>query len=190
MAERYMRTIEDMLSSFVGTRQKDWDKYIHLIMMAYRSSVHERTGISPCRMMFGHEINLPVDLVLGRPFQEKVNENAPIYVRDLENIVDKVHAFARSHMNMSSDVMKKTYDHKIHKKLHNSGDPVWYYQYQRKVGLNPKLLRPWHGPFVIIERLNDVMYRIKLSSKSKPKIVHYDKLKHYVDEYRPTWFTG
>jgi hypothetical protein len=71
-----------MLSSFVGTRQKDWDKYIHLIMMAYRSSVHERTGISPCRMMFGHEINLPVDLVLGRPFQEKVNENAPIYVRD------------------------------------------------------------------------------------------------------------
>jgi hypothetical protein len=30
--------------------------------------------------------------------------------RDLENIVDKVHAFARSHMNMYSDVMKKTYD--------------------------------------------------------------------------------
>jgi hypothetical protein len=61
-------------------------------------------------MMFGHEINLPVDLVLGRPFQEKVYENAPDYVRDLENIVDKVHVFARSHMNMSSDVMKKTYD--------------------------------------------------------------------------------
>jgi hypothetical protein len=190
MAERYMRTIEDMLSSFVGTRQNDWDKYIPLIMMAYRSSVHETTGVTPCRMMFGHEINLPVDLVLGRPFQEKVYENAPDYVRDLENIVDKVHAFARSHMNMSSDVMKKTYDHKIHQKLHNSGDPVWYYQYQRKVGLNPKLQKPWHGPFVVIERLNDVMYRIKLSPKSKPKVVHHDKLKPYVGENRPTWFTG
>ena len=77
---------------------------------------------------------------------------------------------------MSSDVMKKTYDHKIHQKLHNSGDPVWYYQYQRKVGLNSKLQRPWHGPFVVIERLNDVMYRIKLSPKSKPKVVHHDKL--------------
>jgi hypothetical protein len=93
-------------------------------------------------------------------------------------------------MNMSSDVMKKTYDHKIHQKLHNSGDPVWYYQYQRKVGLNPKLQKPWHGPFVVIERLNDVMYRIKLSSKSKPKVVHHDKLKPYVGENRPTWFTG
>jgi hypothetical protein len=27
-------------------------------MMAYRSSVHETTGVTPCRMMFGHEINL------------------------------------------------------------------------------------------------------------------------------------
>jgi hypothetical protein len=61
---------------------------------------------------------------------------------------------------MSSDVMKKTYCHKIHQKLHNPGDPVWYYQYQRKVSLNPKLQRPWHGPFVAIERLNDVMYCI------------------------------
>jgi hypothetical protein len=53
MAERYMRTIKDMLSSFVGTRQKDWDKYIPLIMMAYRLSVNETTGVTPCRMMFG-----------------------------------------------------------------------------------------------------------------------------------------
>jgi hypothetical protein len=67
---------------------------------------------------------------------------------------------------------------------------VWYYQYQRKVGLNPKLQRTWHGPFVGIERLNDVMYRIKLSPKSKPKVVHHDKLKPYVGENRPTWFTG
>ena len=155
-------------------------------MMAYRSSVHETMGVTPCRMMFGHEINLPVNLVLGRPFQEKVYENSPDYVDDLENMAVKVHAFACSHM--SSDVMKKTYYHKIHQKLHNPGDPVWYYQYQRKFGLNPKLQRPWHGPFVAIERLNDVMYCIKLSPRSQPKIVHHDKLKPYVGENRPTWF--
>jgi hypothetical protein len=159
-------------------------------MMAYRLSVHETTGVTPCRMMFGHEINLPIDLVLGGSFQEKVYENAPDYVRDLGNVVEKVHTFARSHMNMSSDVMKKTYDQKIHQKLHNYGDTVWYYQYQRKVSLNPKLQRPWHRPFVVIERLNDVMYCIKLSPRSQPKVVHHNKLKPYVGENRPTWFTG
>jgi hypothetical protein len=29
-----------------------------------------------------------------------------------------------------------------------------------------------------------------LSPKSKPKVVHHDKLKPYVGENRPTWFTG
>ena len=65
-----MRTIEDMLSSFVGTRQKDWDKYIPLIMMAYRLSVHETTGVTPCRMMFGHEINLRRSRI-GETFSRK-----------------------------------------------------------------------------------------------------------------------
>lgn len=38
-----------------------------LLMLAYRSSIHESTGVSPCAMMFGREINLPIDLVMGRP---------------------------------------------------------------------------------------------------------------------------
>lgn len=38
-----------------------------LLMLAYRSSVHESTGVSPCAMMFGRQVNLPIDLVMGRP---------------------------------------------------------------------------------------------------------------------------
>ena len=81
--------------------------------------------------------------------------------------------------------MKKVYDHKVHTHQYHVGDPVWYYQYQRKVGLNPKLQRPWHGPYVVIGQLNDVLYRIKLSPKSHAKVVHHDKLKLYVGDM---WF--
>lgn len=63
MVERFMRTIENMLSSFVSVHQKDWDQYVSL-MMAYRSLKHETTGVTPCKMMFGREINFPVDLTL------------------------------------------------------------------------------------------------------------------------------
>jgi hypothetical protein len=35
-------------------------------MLAYRSPEHENIGTSPNSMMFGRELNLPVDLLLGR----------------------------------------------------------------------------------------------------------------------------
>lgn len=38
-----------------------------LLMMAYRSSVHESTKVSPNEMVFGRPIHLPIDLVLGVP---------------------------------------------------------------------------------------------------------------------------
>ena len=47
MVDRFNRTLEAMLSKFVDENQKDWDLYLPLVMMAYRSSEHESTGFSP-----------------------------------------------------------------------------------------------------------------------------------------------
>ncbi|CAC5382342.1 unnamed protein product [Mytilus coruscus] len=188
MAERFMRTLENMLSSFVSNHQKDWDKFVPVLMIAYRSAEHESTGVSPCRMMYGREINLPVDLLFGKS-PDGPKSSISDFVNDLEHTMLTVHEFARTNLNFASDAMKKNYDHNIHLKLFNPGDPVWYYQYQRKVGVNPKFQRPWHGPFVVTHRLNDVLYRIQLGPKKKPKVVHHDKLKPYLGDHGPTWFS-
>lgn len=36
-------------------------------MMAYRSAIHETTGYTPVNLMFGREIHLPIDIMLGTP---------------------------------------------------------------------------------------------------------------------------
>ncbi|CAC5420030.1 unnamed protein product [Mytilus coruscus] len=131
MAERFMRTLENMLSSFVSNHQKDWDKFVPILMMAYRSAEHESTGVSPCRMMYGREINLPVDLLFGKS-PDGPKSSISDFVNDLEHTLLTVHEFARTNLNFASDVMEKNYDHNIHSKLFNPGGPVWYYQYQRK----------------------------------------------------------
>jgi hypothetical protein len=98
-----------MLSAFVNKEtQQDWDEYLPLLMMAYRSSVHKSTGVSPCEMVFGRPINLPIDLVLGSP--RPVTETPPNkaeYSFQLANKLQTIHEFARNKLQLSSKHMIK-----------------------------------------------------------------------------------
>ena len=66
MVERFNRTLLMMLAMFAGKNRDDWDDLLPAVMMAYRSSVHESTGFSPYRLMFGEECTLPMDIGLPR----------------------------------------------------------------------------------------------------------------------------
>ena len=62
MVERFNRTLLMMLAMFAGKNREDWDDLLPAVMMAHRSSVHESTGFSPYRLMFGEDtmdIGLP-----------------------------------------------------------------------------------------------------------------------------------
>ena len=53
--------------------------------MAYRSSVHESTGLSPYRLMFGEECTLPMDVGLPRresDLLDPITSPYAIWVRD------------------------------------------------------------------------------------------------------------
>ena len=49
----------------------------------------------------------------------------------------------------------------------------------------PKLQRNWERPYVVIDKINDVTYRIRKGPKYKPKVVHQDRLKPYKGENPP-----
>ena len=66
LVERFNRTLLMMLAMFAGENKDDWDDLLPVVMMAYRSSVHESTGFSPYRLMFGEECKLPMDIALPR----------------------------------------------------------------------------------------------------------------------------
>ena len=51
LVERFNRTLVDMLSKAVREDQTDWDEQLPLVMLAYRSSIQESIGQTPCKMM-------------------------------------------------------------------------------------------------------------------------------------------
>ena len=67
MVERYNRTLENQLATFVQDHQKDWDLHLPQLLMSYRSAVYETTKLTPAMLMFWRELRVPLDLLLGRP---------------------------------------------------------------------------------------------------------------------------
>lgn len=53
LVERFNRTLMNSLSAYVNDTQTDWDIKLPLVMMSYRSNVHESTGYSPHYLLFG-----------------------------------------------------------------------------------------------------------------------------------------
>ena len=187
MVESANRSIKNMISSYISDKQDDWDEHISLLILAYRFFVHETTGVSPAMMMFGKKLTLPVDMTLGKPIRED-RLCATEHPYQLEQKLLDIHDFAGKHLNISSESMKRRYDVKIHKIPYQVGDAVWYYYLKRKVGFNPKLQRPWKKPMIVIDRFNVVLLRIQSGPKTKPMVVHHDKLKPYLGEDKPGWF--
>ena len=111
MVERLNRTLEAQLSIFVDDHQTDWDVYLPMLMMAYRTAVQESTRCSPARLMLGRELKLPIDLLYGRPIEERPNGITP-YAKDLLKTLEDIHDFARKWLELASDRMKSYYDNK------------------------------------------------------------------------------
>ena len=181
MVERFNRTLENQLAIFVERHQKDWDDHVPLLMMSYRSAVHESTKQTPAKLMFGRELNLPIDLLFGRPPNERV-ESVDDYVETLEKRLENVYEFARIRTRVASDRMKKQYDVCASDDIFKAGDLVWLYNPRRKKGLSPKLTCDWEGPCVIVKQINELLYRVRKSNRDKPKIIHRNRLWRYATE--------
>ncbi|GBM60216.1 hypothetical protein AVEN_273525-1 [Araneus ventricosus] len=48
----------------------------------------------------------------------------------------------------------------------------WMYNPKRRMVLSPKPQQNWEGPYTIVKKLNDVIYRVQRSPNAKPKVIH------------------
>ena len=138
MVERFNRTLEDQLATFVDYHQRDGDEHIPYLILAYRSAIQESMGCTPAKVIFWRDLWLPVDLLSGRP-EEEVLSSAVDYPGDICEKLKCVHHSARNHLKMASDRTKQRYDLLQSRSSRLVGDPVWFHTPQRKKGLSPKL---------------------------------------------------
>ena len=182
MVERYIKTLEEHLKKVVANHQRDWDVRVPLFLLAYRSSIHDTTGLTPANLVFGRELRLPCDLMFGSP--PGAEQPAVDYVEGLVDRLHDAHEMARQHIQVASDRMKTRYDRRANSQDFQQGDLVWLYRPIRTKGRCPKLQQPWLGPYRIVTRINDVVYRIQRLPRGKMLVVHSDRLARYTSAGR------
>ena len=81
-------------------------------------------------------------------------------------------------MRCKLERQKELYDKKAHHQPFEPGDLVWLHSSAVPHGQSRKLHRPWTGPYRIVSKLSDAVYRIQHSqTRRKCLVVHFDRLK-------------
>ncbi|UYV61692.1 K02A2.6-like [Cordylochernes scorpioides] len=184
MVERFNKAMKEHLSKVVEQHKRDWDVRLPPFLMAYRAAIHETTGQTPAKIMFGRELRLPCDLEFGSP--EEPPAEVAGYVNNLRSLLLETHELVRTKIRTASHRMKTRYDQRANHDGFRQNDLVWLFDPKRKKELSPKLMPVWEGPYKIIKRINDLIYRIQRSSKSKAKVVHLGRLACYQGD-RTNW---
>ena len=187
LVERFNRTLLMMLAMFAGENRDDWDDILPAVMMAYRSTVHESTGYSPYRLMFGEECTLPIDV--GLPSQEPdlpdpITSPHAIWVRDA--LEDR----RCRHLGQAVRRQKRLYDKRAVRRLFAVGDWVLrYYSPAKKC----KLDSAWVGPYLVVSlacwavgiQLHPDSPIILVHCQDLKKIPHPSGLVSWIDADRP-----
>ena len=179
--ERFNRTLVKMIKSYIrGTADDEWDLNLGCLAAAYRATPHESTSMTPNLLMLGREVRLPAETMLGTgPCSSDEVVSYGSQVSEIRNRMQLAHDIARKHLKTSSRRQKDCYDAKKCFHRFEPGDYVWYATARTQLPVTPKLRKPFEGPFVVLKRVNDLVYLIQFDKKGPTQNVHHNKLKPY-----------
>ena len=188
-SERFNRTLLRMIKAYLCDEQEEWDLHLGCLAGAYRATPHEATKMTPNLMTMGREVRLPAELVFGSSSTPQGDDITSYgdYVDLLRSRMQHAHEVARKYLGMSAKRSKDIYDTKVAVNRFEKGDYVWCLNEARKVGVAPKLQHTYHGPFLVLEKVNDANFVIQMDKDGKKVLLHHDKLKPYEGENPPKW---
>lgn len=185
--ERFHRTLNSMLGKVVSENQRDWDTKLPFVMAAYRSSCHTSTNYSPNFLVLGREVRAPLDVVLNLPTEETTSLRYDDYVDKLMQTLRYAYRLVREQLGRSAERAKRYYDLRVRPSRYTSGQWVYCYNPRHYQGRQDKWSRKFSGPYLILEVLPPVNLKIQRSPKSKPFIVHFDKVKPWIGDAPKSW---
>uniref|UniRef100_A0A3B5K0P4 Integrase catalytic domain-containing protein n=1 Tax=Takifugu rubripes TaxID=31033 RepID=A0A3B5K0P4_TAKRU len=185
MVERFNRTLKDQLAKYLSHTGGEWVQYLPQVELAYNSSAHCSTGLSPFFLAHGREPHLPLHLALNwGPSATSATPGTPAaYVKDVTSRLSLTLREAAQRSATAKLHQKQQYDKQVVFHPYEVGDYVLLDDPAQRMN---NLAARWKGPFVILKRFDKgdsvgVTYEITDPKKSDSRkwVVHHNRLKAY-----------
>ena len=161
MVERFNRSLLQMLRAYVS-HEADWEKFLPLVMFAYRTSVHTSTGAPPFELMFGRNAQTP-------PLPAGYAHDTSSYPEQLRCKLSKLYDFVETHMIDAAHHQQRSYNQHVQQRSFQVGDTVWL-DLPTAGKLDPK----WEGGWIVKAIQGPTTYVI--SDGNKDRTVHINRL--------------
>jgi hypothetical protein len=149
-----------------------------MLLLAYRTSVQETTGVTPFSVTFGRSARFPIDIEFDLPYASY--ESPKQYGRVLHQCLQESYATVCEHSSAEQSRQERLYDRSIYGLQYEIGDEVWLHCPAVPKGRCRKFHRPWQGPFTVVKLIDNYVYRIQSNNTPRKRlVVHYSRLKPY-----------
>nr|XP_054748046.1 uncharacterized protein LOC129253648 [Lytechinus pictus] len=111
LVERANRVLKDQLAKYIADQGGDWDSHLHQLQLAYNSSVHSTTGLSPYFIMHGREARTPANVNFPTPAATSHPTSTPEgYTDSLNKRLSKAFRFVKEHTRRAQVAQQEYYD--------------------------------------------------------------------------------
>lgn len=173
--ERMHRACKEYLRIFINQNQDNWDEIIKFGSFAYNTSTHSSTKFTPYELLFLRKPVIPSSIANhanSKPFYSYGD-----YVEELKRSLQTAYQIAHDNLELTKEKTKIQVDKSTKAKEFKTGETVKLIIEAARQGRSKKLGPQWSGPWVVLDKIGEVNYKIKKGQKEK--IVHGNKLLDY-----------
>jgi hypothetical protein len=153
ITERLNRTLEAMLRCYVQKDPKSWSEYLSHLEFAYNDSVQASTRCTPFALNYQYHPKAPIDLLTILRPKSRVSE------LELKKQAERV----KKNISTAINRQKENYDTRRSDGSFEVGDQVLLSTKQlRFQNESRKLLPLFIGPFKVLNKFSDSVYRLDL----------------------------
>lgn len=180
------RTLKQYLRSFVHHQPAAWYKFLALAEWSYNTSQHIGTGMTPYKVVYDKPPPSLSKYLRGSSRNDAVD--AILSTRE------EIHAILQRKLLKAQEAMKHFADQKRRDVIYEVDQLVYvklrpHCQSSLRTQPSNKLTRRYFGPYQVLERIDNVAYRLKLPEGSKIHPVFHCSLlcpHHGSTDIRPT----